>query len=443
MATAELREYGGEPGSALATESRPEPELATESRPEAELALAAAPALPVRLALEPVEATVETGGEVTFAALVRNTGALADHYIVDVAGVPADWRRIDAPFFSLGAGGVQWVMIAVRPPIAAPESVEPLRLTVRATADSDLAAPSVAAASLTVRRPHRVTMELASAEAAGPEAAFLVTFANPLDVPAPIALLVDDGGAGLRVRIAPDEALLAPPRATVTLTVRVRPPRTAPAGPRAYDLTFVGRDVAADDAADPALTRHGRFMYIPPLPAAPPEDVYGAVLRHGRREASFALFVGAPLLLVAGVVAGVAVHSSHRTPEARSAARHPAVTVPALPVATGRSSRRTGQSALGSAVAPIVLRLPVVRGFTLRHDRPGQPYRLAWGTHGARHVTLDGQRVAAYGHFVLRRPLRSHTYALVAVNDVGQVTVRVRIVVTVPAPVSRTYTLAP
>jgi len=425
VAAAELREYGGEPGSALATESRPEPELA----------LVAPLALPVRLALEPVEATVETGGEVTFAALVHNTGALADHYIVDVAGVPADWCRIDAPFFSLGAGGVQWVMIAVRPPIAVPESVEPLRLTVRATADSDLAAPSVAAASLTVRTPQRVTMELASAEAAGPEATFLVTFANPLDAPAPIALLVDDGGAGLRVRIAPDEAVLAPPRATVTLTVRVRVPRKAPSGPRAYDLIFVGRDVAADDAVDPALTRHGRFMYIPPLPAAPPEDVYGAVPRHGRREASLALFVGAPVLLVAGVVVGVAVHSSHRTLEARSAARRPAVT---------GSSRRTGQSALGPAAAPIVLRLPVVKNFTLRHDRPGQPYRLAWGTHGARRVTLDGRRVAAYGHFVLRRPLRSHTYALVAVNDVGQVTVRVRIVVTAaPPPVSGSYTLAP
>jgi len=89
-----------------------------------------------------------------------------------------------------------------------------------------------------------------------------------------------------------------------------------------------------------------------------------------------------------------------------------------------------------------VLRLPVVKGLTLRYDRPGQPYRLAWGTRGARRVTLDGRRVAVNGHFVLRRPLRSHPYALVAVNDVGQVTARVRIVVTAPVPASHTYTLA-
>jgi len=123
--------------------------------------------------------------------------------------------------------------------------------------------------------------------------------------------------------------------------------------------------------------------------------------------------------------------------------RRPAVTVPALPAATGRSSRRMGRSALGAATAPLVVRLPVVKGVTLRHDRPGQPYRLAWGTHGAWRVTLDGRRVAVNGHVVLWRPLRSHPYALVAVHDVGQVTVRVRIVVTAPAPVSRTDTLAP
>jgi len=222
----------------------------------------------VGLTIAPGEATVAASGALELTALIYNMGSTSDHYLLDVAGVPPGWASIDAPFFSLAAGGLQRVAVTVRPPVAtAPTPAgAPLRLTVRASADGNLAMPGLVSVALTVRGPQRATMELDRAEATGAEATFRATFHNPTAAPAPVALAVDDGGAGLRVRIAPDEALLIPPGERATLTVLVRPPRRAPAAPRAYDLTLRALDARGPDTgapADLASSRRARFMYAP------------------------------------------------------------------------------------------------------------------------------------------------------------------------------------
>jgi len=222
----------------------------------------------VGLTIAPGEATVAAGGALELTALIYNMGSTSDHYLLDVAGVPPGWASIDAPFFSLAAGGLQRVAVTVRPPVAAAPTPAgaPLRLTVRASADGNLAMPGLVSVALTVRGPERATMELDRAEATGAEATFRATFYNPTAAPAPVALAVDDGGAGLRVRIAPDEALLIPPGERATLTVLVRRPRRAPAAPRAYDLTLRALDARGPDTgapADLASSRRARFMYAP------------------------------------------------------------------------------------------------------------------------------------------------------------------------------------
>jgi len=96
-----------------------------------------------------------------------------------------------------------------------------------------------------------------------------------------------------------------------------------------------------------------------------------------------------------------------------------------------------------SAVTPVTLRAPSITTFEVRHDRSGQRYRLVWGTRAALHVTLDGRLVGKQGHVLPPLPLRSHTYILAAVNDVGRVTARVDVVVPAVASQSRSYTVTP
>ncbi len=423
---------------------------------------------PVRLAIMPAEATVAAGGAVELAVLIHNAGSASDHYLLDIAGVPAGWATIDAPFFSLAAGGMQRVAVTVRPPAsAAPTpSGAPLRLTVRATADGALAMPGLTSAALAVRAPERAVMELDRVAAAGPEAIFHVTFHNPTSTPAPVALVVDDGGAGLRVRIAPDDALQVPPRGQAPLTVRVRPPRRAPLSPRVYDLVFRALDVRAPAPEDAIPPQHARFTYVPQLAPGQDDDSLDPAPRH-RRELSLALVIGAPVALAVAVAAtalhGLTTPTSHRTATTvwrdypapvHTATQHSAVLAGA-PTVSGRGATGAGPTSpatptiLTATPAPsvssasVTLHLPVIGGFTLRHDRPGQPYRLSWGTHGALRVTLDGRQAALTGHYVLRGTLRTRTYLLAAVNDVGWVTARVRVVVPAAPPISRTYTVNP
>jgi hypothetical protein len=400
----------------------------------------------VGLTIAPGEATVAASGALELTALIYNMGSTSDHYLLDVAGVPPGWASIDAPFFSLAAGGLQRVAVTVRPPVAtAPTPAgAPLRLTVRASADGNLAMPGLVSVALTVRGPQRATMELDRAEATGAEATFRATFHNPTAAPAPVALAVDDGGAGLRVRIAPDEALLIPPGERATLTVLVRPPRRAPAAPRAYDLTLRALDARGPDTgapADLASSRRARFMYAPDWGALVPsadidaDSVIDPAPRHGR-ELSRALAAGAPLALAAAVAVAVVALRGMGAP---ARARHTA-SAPAHP---GIAATPTPPVPTAAPEASVLLRLPAIQGFTLRHDRPGQPYRLAWGTRGALRVTLDGRPVKPTGHYVLRGTRRTRTYLLVAANDVGRVAARVRIVVPPAALVSHTYTVAP
>ena len=391
----------------------------------------------VGLTIAPGEATVAAGGALELTALIYNMGSTSDHYLLDVAGVPPGWASIDAPFFSLAAGGLQRVAVTVRPPVAAAPTPAgaPLRLTVRASADGNLAMPGLVSVALTVRGPERATMELDRAEATGAEATFRATFYNPTAAPAPVALAVDDGGAGLRVRIAPDEALLIPPGERATLTVLVRPPRRAPAAPRAGRAARLRSHLARPGRA---RSRHGRPRRPRLLPARALHVCAGlGRARPGRRhrrgqryrpgprrgrELSCALAVGAPLALAAAAAVAVVTLRGMGAP---ARARHTA-SAPAHP---GAAATPTPPVPTAAPEASVLLRLPAIQGFTLRHDRPGQPYRLAWGTRGALQVTLDGRPVKPTGHYVLRGTRRTRTYLLVAANDVGRVAARVRIVV--------------
>ena len=453
----------------------------------------------VGLTVAPVEAAMVAGGELLLAATVRNTGDVAARYTLDVAGVPAAWCAIDEPSFALDAGARRRVAVTLRPPGTATPPDGPLRVTVRATVDDDHAAPAVAHVSLALAAPGRLSLELAPVEAEGREAVFHATVVNGSDAPAAVALLVsDDDQASLRVRVEPQGTVLLPAGERVTMVARVLPPFGAarsPAGqPIAYGLTIRGQDVGALDDTSPYLTRRARFVYTP-------DGTRDRMRRGGagstRGRWPMPLLVGAPLLVLALlVVTAVRVASAPPGPHTRppasgapAAASLPVIRrfaahtdphtgapvlawqvsgattttlddAPVAPVAShALALSRTGMRLLRAtnsqgtvisvvtlpspAATPVVLRVPSISSFEVRHDRSGQRYRLVWRARNARHVTLDGRLVSKQGHFFLPLPLESHTYSLVAMNDVGRVLARVRIVVPAVASQSRSYTVTP
>ena len=450
----------------------------------------------VALTVTPDVAAVVAGGEVTLVALVRNVGEMVTGCTLDVSGVPAGWVAVDEPSFTVDAGAQMQVPITVRPSVAAPADArplaEPLRLVVRATLDDHANALAEAAVALTVGAPDQLWLELASPVAEGREATFHATFVNPTGAPAALALLVTAVGGDAavpRVRVEPEGTVLVPPHERVMVTARVLPPaREAPAIAYAYDLEFRGQDVGALDDTSPYLTRYARFVYAPHggAPRADvPRDVTSAAAR-GLPRWKRLLIPVALLLLAVLVVAWIVVQARRPSRPAGSVAPLPVIarfaarasvltwqvtgatttTLDGAPVAAAASRsvdvshtvtamhllRATNQAGtvLGvvtvasSPAAPVVLRAPSIGTFALRHEVTGGPYRLAWLTHNAARVTLDGVRVPSRGHFFLRPPLRTATHYLVASNAVGQITARVAVVVTaMPTPVARSYTVWP
>ncbi len=77
-----------------------------------------------------------------------------------------------------------------------------------------------------------------------------------------------------------------------------------------------------------------------------------------------------------------------------------------------------------------VLQLPSIATFTLQHLHAGQPYVLVWRVTNAVSARLNGAAVPFSGRHVLRPPLASSRYTLIARNPNGQIVSSVRILVT-------------
>ena len=454
----------------------------------------------VALTVTPDAAAVAAGGEVTLVALVRNAGAEAARYTLDVSGASADWIAVDEPSFILDAGGRRLVPITVRPsvvtPAAARPSTDPLRLVVRVAPDDGAIAPAEASVSLLVGAPDQLGLELASPLVEGREATFHATFVNPTNAPAALALLVTGVGAHAaapRVRVEPEGTVLVPPHERVTVRARVLPStREAPTTSYTYNLEFRGQDVGALNNNSPYLTRHARFVYMPEG-GGPPVPVSSAVISAPARRAPRRTLLVLPLVLL--LLAGLAAAWMERgTFSARGAASLPVIarftaradaradvttltwqvtgaattTLDGIPVAAAASRsidvshtvtamhllRATNQAGtvLGvvttapPAATPVALRTPSIDTFELRQKGSNAPYRLAWLTYNASWVTLDGIRVPSRGHWWLTAPVHTATHYLVASNAVGQIMARVDVVVvaaTTPAPHSYKVAVRP
>jgi len=451
----------------------------------------------VALTVTPDAAAVAAGGEVTLVALVRNAGAEAARCTLDVSGAPAGWIAVDEPSFTLDAGGRRLVPITVRPsvvtPAAARPSTDPLRLVVRVAPDDGAIAPAEASVSLLVGAPDQLGLELASPLVEGREATFHATFVNPTNAPAALALLVTGVGAHAaapRVRVEPEGTVLVPPHERVTVRARVLPStREAPTTSYTYNLEFRGQDVGALNNTSPYLIRHARFVYMP-QGGSPPAPVSRDVMPAPTRGMSRRTLLLLPLVLL--LLAGLAAAWMERgTFSARGA-----VSLPVIARFTARAGARTGVTTLtwqvtgaatttldgipvtaasrsldvshtvtamhllratnqagtvlgvvttaSPAATPASLRAPSIGTFELRQKGSNAPYRLAWLTHNASRVTLDGIRVPSRGHWWLTAPIHTATHYLVASNAVGQITARVDVVVVTGTTTStHSYTVRP
>jgi len=455
-----------------------------------------------RLTVVPPAGAVVAGGRLALSATVRNEGAAAGAYALEVEGLSPDWYTVAPPTLDLAPGAVARASLTVHPPSGAIAAVESVPVTVRVVSAAGGAVLASAAVSLTVGPAALLHIEVTPAEVEGQTGLFGVSLVNGTAAPAACAVLASDPEERLRFRVEPQGTVLVPPGGRVVATVRaLPPPRERFAGPHAFEVELRGQDVGALDDTNPFLARRVRFTYVPSRPGRATRTAPGR--RRGWLPALILLaaaLLAAALLLVVRAMGGPADHHAATPAGAPTPDRvAPApVAGPSLPIIRSFAVRvdpRTrrpvlvwmvqgaasttlndkpvaasetrgypaspgkaydlratnGLGAVASAVvvsaqgrqaaaSRFVLRLPSIKNFVVRR-RPGRPYELAWTTAYARSVTLNGRPVAHQGTLTLRAPVRDDTYRLVAVSVLGDVGATIHIVVHASAPPTRTYTL--
>ena len=72
----------------------------------------------IRLAVRPETAHLAPGGRLVFLLVLENTSSVAEHCLIAVRGLRADWYSLDRPSVLLGPGVSTSVRLAVHPPDA-------------------------------------------------------------------------------------------------------------------------------------------------------------------------------------------------------------------------------------------------------------------------------------------------------------------------------------
>jgi hypothetical protein len=387
----------------------------------------------VRLTVVPEAAQVTPGEQLSLALTVQHTGRSGAHYCLDVSGIPTDWYSLDRPYIALRPTTSAQVLLTVHPP-ARPVTIAgryTLTVQVRAAEDPDLQAAT--AVALTVRASGGVDMDVQPTEAVGRTGIFHITFLNQMSWPVDVALSAHDAENGLRFRIEPENPVVVPATGVAgPVTVRVAPRVQALLGePHPYEIEFHGLELGSLQQNE----QRARFVYVPRYPA---RRLPVWLRRAPGRAVLFPLVLLLLLLVVAGgrTVTRPATQPAV-TPPAPAPRRSvvippaptptPSAVTPPAPAPTWTISRvpPTRPPATAQSFVP----MPSIGRFTLVHRRRGQPYALVWQIRGAAHATLDGHPVAVRGRLVLRAPLHSATYRLVATTGARRATASLHLMV--------------
>ncbi len=215
----------------------------------------------IRLAVRPETAHLAPGGRLVFLLVVENTSSVAEHCLIVVRGLRADWYSLDRPSVLLGPGVSTSVRLAVHPPDA-PTTVGRYSIVVQVVSEDTSTQRASRDIAVIVDVGGGVRMDLQPAEVAGPRGTLHVTLRNDMEQSESVALMAHSDDA-VRIHVEPAGPIVVPGGGTASALVHVmaRPAqgRTAARG-GAHEIEVRGVRARPESVNDPLLVRHARFI---------------------------------------------------------------------------------------------------------------------------------------------------------------------------------------
>ncbi|MCA1599270.1 MAG: hypothetical protein LC769_09695, partial [Chloroflexi bacterium] len=421
---------------------------------------------PVRLAATPDAARLTPGGRGVITVSVRNASSIVDRYRIAVDGVSDDWYDLDKRLIALFPGAEERVTLTLHPPTGTTTMAGDYVVTVRAVSGIRVDGDGEGGASdPLLTRPALFTFVPRYTALSLPRwIRRIPTWALRL-LALLLLLLLLGAGAGLgqvlgkapasqavattqtprptgplprikqlTVQVGPRGELLARWTVAGTTDVRLNGRAVAPSGQQAQHVTGLITLVLVARGAGGTVTQMLRVAPSPVAVTLPASALSLPVIHFTARTDPRTHKVA-----LVWSVTGAKATLLNNAPVAATA--HQVIT-PGQTTYTLRASNGLGTVTMRIVLRRIVVRMPAIDRFDVVHQRADQPYRLIWRTRDAVTVTLNGQRVGTSGALILRSPVRSMAYRLVADNVDGQATALMRVDVRPAlAPPARTVAL--
>ncbi len=215
----------------------------------------------IRLAVRPEAGHLAPGGRLVFLLVLENTSSVAEHGLIAVRGLRADWYSLDQPSVLLGPGVSTSVRLAVHPPDA-PTSVGRYPIVVQVVSEDTSTQWTSRDIEVIVDVGGGMRMDLQPVEVAGLRGTLHVMLRNDTEQSESVTLMAcSDDEARTRVEPAGPIVVRGGGTASALVHVTARPPRGRPAARwGAHEIEVRGVRAGRESVDDPLLVRHARFI---------------------------------------------------------------------------------------------------------------------------------------------------------------------------------------
>ena len=214
----------------------------------------------IRLAVRPETAHLAPGDRLVFLLALENTSSVAEHCLIAVRGLRADWYSLDRPSVLLSPGVSTSVRLAVHPPDAL-TTVGRYPIVVQVMLE-DTSTQRTSRHIEVIVDVGGVRMDLQPVEVAGLRGTLHVTLRNDTEQSESVALLAHFDGEA-RIRVEPAGPIVVPggKTASALVHVAVQPPQgRSMARWGAHEIEVRGVRVGCESVDNPLLVRHARFV---------------------------------------------------------------------------------------------------------------------------------------------------------------------------------------
>ncbi len=214
------------------------------------------------LTVRPEKARLAPGGRLVLLLALENRGSVAEHCLITVRGLRADWYSLDRPSVLLGPDISAFARLTVHPP-AAFAAAGRYPIVVYVTSEETPTRGTARDAEVIVDAGGGVSMDVRPAEVAGPRGLLHVTLRNDTGRDESVALTArtDDEA---RVRVEPMGPIVVPAggiaSALVHVTARHSQGRRSASRGGGHEIEVRGVRAGHDGAGDPLLLRHARLV---------------------------------------------------------------------------------------------------------------------------------------------------------------------------------------